>query len=209
MPSIGGDIGVRDLSADVHISFDELLRHLSFAAMGTFEFSYNHWLGIADGVWAAVHDDRTPSLGGLAPDIDMNLRLAFLQAFGGYSFRARSNVAIDVLAGARLWSVDGSLRLTGENIARQRERTRMWADALGGVRVRWEPAERWYVSVAGDGGGGGSRGTGEGMGTIGYDVSRHWNVFAAYRYLYGDYRKNEFSFKGHLSGPAIGGRYRW
>src|SRR5262249_33747222 len=124
-------------------------------------------------------------------------------------FRARSNLAMDVLAGARLWSVDGSLRLTGENIARQRERTPMWADALGGVRVRWEPAERWYVSVAGDGGGGGSRGTGEGMGTIGYDVSRHWNVFGAYRYLYGDYRKNEFFFKGHLGGPVIGGRYRW
>jgi hypothetical protein len=209
MAGINAETGVRDLSADVDISFSDLLSKLRFAAMGTFEFGYGHWLGIADGVYTSIHQDRTASVGRLTPDIDFNQKLFIGQAFGGYSFRARSNVAIDVLAGVRLWRADVSLRLSGEDIARQRERARTWADALGGVRVRWEPAARWYVSAAGDGGGGGSEGTGEGMGTVGYDVSHHWNVFAAYRYLYEDYRKYEFFFTGHFSGPAIGGAYRW
>lgn len=206
---IHGDVGVRDLDAHVNISFSDLLSKLRWGAMGGFEFNYGHWLGTFDGVFASVHQENTPSVGGFNPDIDSRLDLAMTQAFVGYTFRARPNLAIDLLGGARLWRWDASLRLQGENITRQRERIRTFVDALGGVRVRWEPTEKWYVALAGDGGGGGSKATAEGMGTIGYDVSRHWNVFTGYRYLYGDYAHNNFSFKGHLGGPVLGGAYRW
>ena len=84
-----------------------------------------------------------------------------------------------------------------------------WADALGGLRVRWAAAERWRVSAAGDGGGGGSKGTGGATATVGYDVSSRWTLFGAYRYLFLNRRTDESFFTGHLGGPAIGGAYRW
>ena len=136
-------------------------------------------------------------------------KLAIVQGFGGYSFAVRPNLAIDLLAGTRIWNADLSLRRIGEDVTRERARSRTWADAIGGLRLRWEPAPRWHVSATGDGGAGGSKGTAEGIGTIGYDVSRRWNVFGAYRYLYENYRHNEVFFEGHLGGPVIGGAYRW
>lgn len=133
---IHGDVGVRDLDAHVNISFSDLLSKLRWGAMGGFEFNYGHWLGTFDGVFASVHQENTPSVGGFNPDIDSRLDLAMTQAFVGYTFRARPNLAIDLLGGARLWRWDASLRLQGENITRQRERIRTFVDALGGVRVR-------------------------------------------------------------------------
>lgn len=209
LAGINGELGVRDLSADVDISFTDLLSKVRFAAMGTFEFGYDHWLGILDGVYSSVHQEETPSVGRLTADIDMHQRMLITNALLGYSFRVRPDLALDLFAGSRIWHVNTSLRLSGEDVGRQRQRIRTFADAIGGARVRWEPAQRWYLSLAGDGGAGASDGTAEGMGTAGYDVSRHWNVFVAYRYLYENYRRNDLSFKGHLSGPVLGAAYRW
>ncbi len=206
---ISGETGVRDLSADVDITFGELLSHLRFAAMGTFEAHYGPWLGTVDGVYASLRADRTREIGPLQTDLDMKLKMFVGQAFAGYSFVPAPDVAIDVLAGARLWAVEASLKREGVIDTATRSRSPTWADALGGLRVRWRAAERWNVSAEGDGGGGGSKGTGGAIATVGYDVAREWSVFAAYRYLYVNYRKNEYFFNGNLHGPVIGGAYRW
>src|ERR1700741_3405437 len=46
MSGINGELGVRDLSADVDISFGDVLSKLRFAAMGTLEAGYGPWRGI-------------------------------------------------------------------------------------------------------------------------------------------------------------------
>jgi hypothetical protein len=209
MTGISGETGVRDLVADVDISFRQLLSKLRFGAMGGFEVDYGPWLGLVDGVYASVRDDRTRATVVGQADLDMAMKMFIGQAFVGYSFLAAPTVAIDVLAGARLWAIDASLRRTGDLLTAERSRTPTWGDALGGLRVRWKAAERWNVSAVGDAGGGGSKRTGEVATTVGYAVSTRWTLFAAYRYLQLDYRKNEYFFDGHLGGPAIGGAYRW
>ncbi len=209
MLGIHGQMGVRDLSADVDISFKDLLDHLRFAGMGAFEVDYGPWLGTVDLVYASVGANRELALRRGDPDLDATVKTFIGQAFAGYSFPLAPRVAIDLLAGARVWAFDASLSVSGDRTSVTRSRSPSWVDALGGFRVRATPADRWSLSLVADGGGGGSRGTGEGAATVGYALSRHWAAYGAYRYLYVDKTKNDFFFNGHLSGPVIGGTYRW
>lgn len=208
MVGLNGQIGVRDLSADVNVRFTDILHKLRWGAMGTYEASYNSWLGIDDAVYASLRDKRTVSRTRLQPQLDLGLDLFIGNTFVGYTFRPEQNVAIDVLAGARFWHTDASLGISGDVVNRERERVSTWVDAIGGLRVRWQPARQWQVNIAGDGGAGGSKGTGEGLGSVSYNWTR-WSAFAGYRYLYENYRKDEFFFTGHLDGPVLGGAYRF
>ncbi len=208
MAGINGETGVRDLSADVNVRFIDLLHHLRFAAMGTFEVGYASWLGIADAVYSSVRVNHTLALQRAQPNVDYTQKMFIGQAFVGYSFQPERTVAIDILAGTRVWHTTSTLGVSGDIVNRARENSSNWADALGGLRVRWQPAPSWQINVAGDGGGGGSKGTGEGLGSVAYNWT-HWSAFAGYRYLYENYRKDEFFFKGHMDGPLIGGAYRW
>lgn len=206
---ISGPTGIRDRTADVDITFSELLDKLRFAAMAGFEADYGPWIGAIDLIYASVRDDRTRSIGPLQADLTAEIKLLISQALVGYSFLATPTVAIDVLAGARFWAVDASLLLAGERRSADRERDPRWADALGALRVRWSPAVDWQVSAYGDAGGGGSKGTGQAAGTVGYDISSRWTLFATYRWLKLDYRKNDYFFDAKFKGPLIGGAYRW
>ena len=209
MVGVSGETGVRDLTADVDISFGKIFDHLRFGAMASFEAEYGPWVGIVDAVYASLRDDRTASLGPANPDLTMTLKLVVAQAYVGYTFWPARDVAVDILAGTRIWGLDESLSITGDRVSGERSKNNSWADALGGLRVRWAAAERWRVSAAGDGGGGGSKGTGGATATAGYDVSSRWTLFGAYRYLFLNRRKDDSFFTGHLGGPAIGGAYRW
>lgn len=209
MSGVSGDVGVRDLSADVDVRFVDLLKHLRFAAMGTFEVEYGPWLLVSDNMYLSLAVDHTLSRGRLQPNLDFTFKAFIGQAFAGYSMEASPTVVVDVLLGGRLWATSSTLNVSGDLRSRERSNSANWVDALGGLRVRWDPRERWQLSIAGDAGAGGSTSTVEGMATVGYGLSRHWQVWGAYRYLYENYQKNDFSFKGHLDGPVIGASYHW
>jgi len=206
---INGTTGVRDFETDVDVSFSDIFSHLRWATMGTFEVGYGHWVGILDGVYSSIRVDRTRSIDPFQRELDFTSKMLITQGFIGYAFVPARSAAIDVLGGARLWSVKSTLKLSSSIVNNRRSRSPVWADAIGGLRVRWAPADRWHLSAEGDAGGGGSKGTGEAMGTVGYDLSRHWALFASYRYLHENVRKREYFFDGHLGGPVIGGAYRW
>ena len=212
MSGIKGETGVRDLSADVDVSFGDLLDNLKFAAMGTFEVGYDRWLGVIDAMYTSVQIDRTASLGPGQQDLTAKTKMLIAEAFGGYSIVPASDLVVDILAGARIWSVEASLNVAGSNASAERSRNPTWTDAVIGARLRWAAAQRWDVSAGGDGGGGGprgSKGTAQAYATAGYDLSELWQVFGSYRYLYLNYARNEYFFKGHLGGPLIGVAYRW
>ena len=177
MVGVTGETGVRDLSADVNVRFIDLLHHLRFGAMGTFEVGYNSWVGIADAVYASLRVNHTLELDRAQPDVDFTQKLFIGQAFIGYSFQPEKTVAIDLLVGTRIWSTQSTLGVSGDIVNRERENSSSWADALGGLRVRWAPAPAWQINIGGDGGGGGSKGTGEGLGSVTYNWT-HWSAFA-------------------------------
>jgi hypothetical protein len=209
MLGVSSDVGVRDLSANVDVRFVDILDHLRFATMGTFEVQRGPWLLVSDNIYASLTDDRTLSRGRVQPNLDFTGKIYIGQAFVGYSMPATRTVRIDVLLGSRWWSTSSTLNVSGDVISRERSNSSSWADALGGLRVRWAPYEHWQFNLEGDGGAGGSLSTVEGMATASYSVAKYWSVWGAYRVLYENYQKNEFSFTGNLNGPVIGVAYHW
>ncbi|MGH7616238.1 MAG: hypothetical protein ACREPM_03335 [Gemmatimonadaceae bacterium] len=209
MSGISGSASVRDLSASIDVRFVDLLKHLRFAAMGTFEAGYGPWLLVSDDMYSSVRVGRTASRLPNQPDLDFTSKMFIGQAFAGYAWMTSQTVAVDILVGGRLWATSSTLNISGDSASRERSTNPSWGDALGGIRVRWAAAPKWLLSAEGDGGGGGSKGTGEGMATAQYDLSHHWSLFASYRYLQENYEKNDFSLDVHLDGPLIGGAYRW
>jgi hypothetical protein len=208
LAGISGEADVRDLSTDVDVPFRELLQHLQFAAMGTLEGGHGPVLAGLDAVYTSVRVDRTPSRGPRSVDLTAKMKMLITTGYAGVSLRPSPQVAVDLYGGTRVWSVDASLAVSGDSASRARSRSPAWADALAGARVRWRPSEQWQVGIAGDGGAGGSRGTANASATAGYEVSRRWTAFAAYRWLYLDYSRDEFRFRGHLAGPVLGVAYR-
>lgn len=209
MSGISADVGVRDLSSNVDVRFVDLLKHLRFAAMGTFEVQYGQWLLISDNMYSSVFVNHTLSRGRVQPELDMTSKMFIGQAFVGYAMTATRTVRIDVLLGSRLWSTSSTLNVSGDLRSRERSSSSTWADALGGLRVRWAPYQRWQFNLEGDAGAGGSLSTVEGMATASYSIANYWSVWGAYRILYENYQKNEFFFRGHLDGPVIGVAYHW
>lgn len=57
--SISGTTGFRRLETDVDVSFDEIIRHANFAAMGGFELSRNNWILDFNGVYCHLGDSAT------------------------------------------------------------------------------------------------------------------------------------------------------
>jgi hypothetical protein len=209
MTGLAGETGVRDFSADFDVPFSDLLSHLRFAAMVAVEGGYGAWVGGVDLLYTSVEVDDVRSIGPLRAELEMSQKTLISNLFAGYSFSPDSAWAVDLLAGARIWMVDATLEVSGENLGAERSRDPKWVDAMGGVRVRWQAAEDWHFSLMGDGGAGGSDSTFGALATAAYRLSNRWALFAAYRYIDLDYRKNDYFFDGHLSGPVLGAVYHW
>ncbi|MGH9884820.1 MAG: hypothetical protein ACREBE_04795 [bacterium] len=208
MSGLTAQTGVGNLAADVNLNFGDIFSHLRFAAMGAFEVGYGAWLGTLDAMYSSMQVDRTVRLISRHADLDFSSKMFMAQPMFGYTFGPSPNVAIDAMVGARLWSVDASLSVV-DTSGRTQSRSPTWIDAVGGLRFRWRPKRPWNVSALGDAGGGGSELTAQGLVTVSYDFSRHWAAFGSYRYLYDKYRPSDYFFEGHVSGPLLGGVYRW
>ena len=209
MPGISGETGVGDLSANVDVTFSDLLSHLKFAAMGSFEASRGAWVGILDDVYASIRIDHTLSRGRVRPELDLTTKMLITQAFVAFTVKPSPRIDVDLLGGGRLWAVKATLAVSSDITHRERNRSPSWADALLGARLRWRASPKWQFNLEGDGGAGGSRATGEGIATASYDFSKHWGAYAAFRYLYENREKGDYFFTGHMSGPVIGAAYHW
>ena len=205
---ISGEMRVRDLSADVDLSFGDLLSVLRFAAMGTVEVGYGPWAGIVDLMYTSVGDHRTRAADG-SRELEMSMKLLITNVLAGYGIVVTPAVAIDVLGGMRIWAVESTLRVAGEAVSADRSRSPAWVDAVGGARVRWHAADRWHVAIGADAGGGGSKSTVGALASAAYDVSSRWTAFGGYRYLHLDRRRDDFAFDGGFRGPLLGAAYRW
>jgi hypothetical protein len=209
MTGISGETGVRDLSADIDMSFSDLLSHLKFAAMGTFEASRGAGLGIVDAMYSSIRIDHTLSRGRIQPELDFTTKMLITQAFAAYTVKPSPRIDVDLMAGARLWAVKSTLGLSTDRGQRQREKSPSWIDGLLGARLRWRASRKLQFNLEGDGGAGGSKAAGEGIAVASYDFSRHWAAYGSFRYLYENYQKGDYFFTGHLSGPLIGAAYHW
>jgi hypothetical protein len=201
---------------DIDKGFDDVIGDLDFAFMGSFEAQRGRFGLIADVIYLDVSSSASTPFGLIFSKVHANLSSFVGTAYGGYRFFETERAGFDVLAGARLFSLDLDLDFEAGRFGRDRsfDSSSTWADPVIGVRGRIEVGDGFFVNAAADVGGFGlsSDITWQALGTVGYSFNENWEVRAGYRYLAVDYPylgERSIDLDVAFSGPIIGVGYRW
>lgn len=113
-------------------------------------------------------------------------------------------MSVDLLAGARLWSIDGVIEVPLAGISASPEKS--FVDPILAARVVTRLAARLSALAYADLGGlgVGSDFTYQLVGTLNYRFGRSVFVSAGYRHLQLDYEDEGTVFDGSMTGPIIG-----
>lgn len=197
--------------AEVDAGFDDILEDLSFAFMGMGEVRYGRFAVVADIVYVDLEADAsTPGPFFSGAELDSETFIGTFQ--GSYRVLAAERGHLDLLAGARVWSVSTELDLdAGLLAARERDDTETWVDPIIGAQGQLKLGAGFYIAALANVGGFGvaSDLTWDVFGGIGYQA---WDWFApviGYRYLSVDYDNDGFLYDVEMSGPVIGGVIRF
>jgi len=199
-------------SIKVDASFKDILENLDLAAMALVELRYRKFGAYADIVYTDISSDSETARQILFDDIDVESEM-FIGTFGG-SYRAIEGDRgfLDLLAGARVWSVDTRLDLNGGLLdGHEIEDNENWVDPVFGVKGRFDFGHGLFLYGMGNVGGFGvaSDLTWDVFGGLGYRFNETFSAIAGYRHLEVDYSHDAFKFDVELSGPVIGGTIRF
>lgn len=201
---VKGAVGVRGQTADVDISFRDVLENLDFALMLPAELRKGRW-GVGGEV---IYIKLSKSAAVARPpftSIEFEESQLLLELSPRYRVLARRIWAVDTLAGVRFWSLDPTLTIEPDVEFGKR---RSWADPTVGARVIADATPHWLVQVRADIGGFGigSEFTWQGVLLGSYRISDRVAVAAGYRYLDVDYENtdDEFLYDVAMRGPLLG-----
>jgi hypothetical protein len=208
---IKGDVGARDRSAHVDVSFDRILRHLD----GAFMLPMEAWKGrvgvAAEVIYLKVSDDRSTT-GRFFTGADASAS-TFIGEFAP-RVRVVSNktAQVDVLFGTRMWYLDNSLALhrpTQPDL--EADDKQVWWDRFVGARVFYNVTDKLLVQVRGDIGGFDALYTWQAIGGLAYTISPKFTVRAGYRQLDVNYVEggNGLIYDVGLGGPILGLSYKF
>ncbi|NNU82228.1 hypothetical protein HMH01_17465 [Halovulum dunhuangense] len=117
--------------------------------------------------------------------------------------------AIDLMAGARAWRIEGSVSVPLAGVSVSPEKS--FVDPILAVRGNFRVSPRWSVIGYADlgGFGVGSDLTWQVVATANYKATENLYLSAGYRHLYLDYDDGGTEFEGSMSGPLLGVTWRF
>lgn len=203
-----GDVGVpRGEGVEIDKSFADTLGNLKFAFMGALDIRHGRFVALSDvmfiSVGAKAEGIRNP--GFVEGKIDSSVFVG--TGALGYRIVDKGPLFVDLFAGARVVSLDVEVELEGPLETRKRDASSSKVSALVGGRVRVPLGERWGLALYTDIGSGDVKW--QAIGTVQYDLSRHWRVAGGYRYLKIKHSEDDLDFDVALSGPILGVTYRF
>lgn len=156
LPSIDGTLAFSDPDSggSVDVDPDKILEAINMAFMASFEARRGRVSGFTDIVYLDLSGDKSKSVtvrnGSTLTVFDADLKLKGLAwtLAGAYSVWGREKSHLDVLGGARLFSLDADVDLTGGGpLANDRELSAsvdLW-DIIVGVKGRAAVSNRWFL----------------------------------------------------------------
>ena len=194
-------------AVDVDASFEDIFENLDIVGMVYAEARYQRFAAYTDLVYTSISADADTPFGILFEDGEAKNEI-FIGTFGG-SYRAieTEHASLDLLAGARVWSVDTEVKLRGGLLPNQKfEEDESWVDPVVGLHGIYRFDNGIFItSFSHVGGFGvGSHLTWDTFGALGYQFNDSISAIAGYRHLEVDYENNGFVFDVELSGPVIG-----
>lgn len=177
---ISGEASVGPLTADIDVSFSEVLDHLEFAAMGSYRWQSDTWSFQADAIFASLAGEQEGASGLTRTTLDLDQLI--LGVDGGY----RLSKNFELVFGARYWDLDPTIEVhasgTG-NVIATAEGGNSWVDPLVGLRVVAPVSDHWTFVARGDIGGFGVGADFAWHGTVQFDwhTSEHFTMAFGYR----------------------------
>ena len=203
---LSGDVAAFG-APQVHVdaSFDDLFKHLDFAAMAIGEARYDRFSIFGDILYTKLSGDADTPRGIVANNVEVTAK-SFAGLLGaGYSVLESPEGRLDVVGGLRLWSVDTKISFNGGLIGGlSGDESATWVDALGGLKGSYFFTPNFYITGWGLAGGGGADVDWDVLGGFGYKFNDTISAVAGYRALGVNYRNDGFVFDVVEQGPIIG-----
>lgn len=205
---LGGDItpfsGAPSMSFEK--SFSDLMKDLDGAFFLSGYARRDRLVVMGDFSWSS-----SSKSGWIPPGVPAEGKLtqSSLTLLGGYRAVAQERLALDLLAGARAWSIKGSVSAAGG--ALKSSPSEEFVDPILALRANVALAPRWSALVYLDFGGFGlgSEQTGQVVATANYQVNDALYISAGYRHLMLDYRSGGTRMDVTMSGPLVGLTWRF
>lgn len=211
MAGLNGDVGAFGLPT-VHVDekFKDILSDLDFGFMAAGEARYDRFSLLADVIYVKVSTSDATPRGIIASEVDVESKTftAFLGA--GYSVLEDAKGHLDVVGGARIWSGETKISLTGGILdGASRSDSATWVDGVGGLRGSYSITPEVFVTGWGLVGAGGADIDWDVAGAIGYNFNDRISAVAGYRALGVNYSSDGFVNDTVMSGPILGVNFRF
>lgn len=210
---IDGDVAAFGLpKVSVDASFSDILGNLDMALMGAAEARNGRFSIATDLMYVKLSADSKTPLGVLADNVDVTVKSLIWTGAGAYSLIYEEGVNLDVMAGARVWSVDNELKLSGGLLGgTSADDGETWVDPIVGLKGRVHLSPNLYLtSWAIIGGFGASSDLmWDVMGGLGYSFNQNFSLVAGYRGLGVDFSKDSFVYDVVQHGPILGAAFRF
>jgi len=193
---------------DVDMSFSDILSDLDLSVMLAGEARHGRFSLSTDLLYLKLSTKETTPLGIAASNVSFGSTTMEVTALAGYSVLDLPNVRLDVVGGARLWSVRNELSFNGGYFnGRGFEDNATWVDAMGGLKGRVDLSDHVYLTGMALAGGGSSDFAWDLLGGLGYEFTDRISAVAGYRAIGVDYQNGPFEFDTTIQGPIIGASF--
>ncbi len=214
MAGLKGDMGlVPEVEpVGVDLSFTDILSHMKFALMGTFDARKGRFVASGDLLFlkmGASDDIEIREVDFL--DVKLTSSTFITTMTAGYRVVDQDRLFLDLLAGGRINSMKTEIDLAGPQRSFSGSKTETWIDPVIAARFQAPLGPGWSVRTYGDIGGFGlgSDLSWQMLGVVEYDVSGRWSLSAGWRHLDIDYHDDGFVFDAAMDGPILGAVYRF
>ena len=195
---------------DADVKFKDILSEFDFSLMVVGEARYGRFSLTTDVFYLKVSLKNATPLGVLANTVGLGNKTLGATGLLGYALVDTPDGRLDVVGGARLWSVENTLSFSGGILSGRRfEDSATWVDAVAGIRGRANITPNAYLTGWAIAGGGSSDSTWDLLGGIGYDFNDRISGVVGYRAAGVDYQDSGFQFDVTMQGPILGAVFRF
>lgn len=211
-----GEVGLFGLEpVDVDASFVDVLDYLKFGGMVVSELDNGTWGVFSDLIYVKLTADQSVErlVAGTPAELSMGVETSSFTGalMGEYHLLSSDRIKFDLMAGARLWSVDNDvsahLKLSGARVAEfSGSDGDTWVDPMIGAKMRVGTNSPLYFTGWGmiGGFGVGSELSWDVMAGAGYEWNDWLSTVVGYRALSVDYKNDGFVFDVVQQGIIVG-----
>lgn len=193
--SLDGTTRIGTVQSRTSASFSDLLEHVDFGLMGTFEARRKRWGILADGIYIKLSSSDTTAIGEL--DSDVRQQMYSLAA----AYRVTPGpVAVDLLGGFRYNKVKVEL----DSALGSRSNSGSFWDPVIGARVLIPLNERWTLVGHGDYGTRSGNSDWQLIGGVNYRFNDRFSGKFGYRHYHLDIEEDNFDYDMATSGFYAG-----